>query len=153
MLSKHYTCRSGLFQHITHNGIVSGSMLNKIVPIITLVSLCLLAVLLNLTAPSTVGPFGILAVFIFAYLSSLGVMTYFLYFMSRIIAHLSVVFAVRKPIAPLKFHRAYYYSTVLGAAPILLIGLQSVGQISFYEVVLIVVFVLIGCLYIAKRIR
>ena len=128
-------------------------MLNKIVPITTLVSLCLLALLLNITTPSTVGPFGILAVFILAYLSSLGVMTYFLYFMSRIISHLSAAFAVRKPMARLPFHRAYYYSTVIGAAPILFVGLQSVGQISFYEVLLVVIFVLIGCLYIAKRIR
>lgn len=128
-------------------------MLNKVVPTVTLVSLCLLVLLLNITAPSTVGPFGILAVFIFSYLSSLGVMTYFLYFLSRIIAHLSLAFAARRPVAPLEFRRAYYYATVIGAAPILLVGLQSVGQISFYELVLVVIFVLIGCLYVAKRMR
>jgi hypothetical protein len=126
-------------------------MLEKIVAIITITSLCLLIVLLNTTVPTAVGPFGILAVFIFAYLSSLGVMTYFLYAISRITAHLSSAFTVKRPINALPFKRAYYYSTVVAAAPIMLIGLQSVGSIGPYELLLVGLFVVIGCLYINKR--
>ena len=128
-------------------------MLEKIVSITTVTSLCLLAVLLNITSPTTIGPFGILSVFILLYMSSLGVVAYFLYLSSRLIAHVSTAFTVKRPIAPMSFRIAYYYSTVLAAAPIMLIGLQSVGPISFYEVVLIVIFAVIGCVYITKRIR
>jgi hypothetical protein len=126
-------------------------MLERIVAIITVVSLCLLIVLLNVTIPTSIGPFGILAVFIFAYVSSLGVMTYFLYASSRIIAHLSSAFTVKRPLVALPFRRAYYYSTIIAAAPIMLIGLQSVGSIGIYELLLVVLFTGIGCLYINKR--
>lgn len=128
-------------------------MLEKIIAISTIVSLCLLVVLLNVTAPTTVGPFGILVVFILGYTSSLGVMTYFLYAVSRIVAHLSSAFTVKKPIVPLSFRKSYYYSTIIAAVPIMLIGLQSVGAISLYEIILVLVFAIIGCVYIAKRIR
>jgi hypothetical protein len=133
--------------------IVTIRMLERIVAIVTISSLCLLAVLLNVTAPTTVGPLGILAVFIFAYLSSLGVMTYFLYSLSRLIVHLSTAFTVKRPLTRISFRAAYYYSTVLAAAPIMLVGLQSVGATGIYEVGLVILFTVIGCLYVTKRIR
>jgi len=118
----------------------------------TLVSLCLLTILLNTTAPATAGPFGILAIFIFAYLASLGMTTYFLYGASRVTSHLAAAFTVKRPLRALVFKRAYYYSTVLAAAPIMLIGLQSVGSIGLYEFILVLLFTVIGCVYISKRI-
>jgi hypothetical protein len=128
-------------------------MLEKIVAITTITSLCLLAVLLNVTSPTTIGPFGILIVFILGYTSSLGVVTYILYTASRLIAHFSSAFTVKRPISSMPFRVAYYYSTVISAAPIMLIGLQSVGAIGFYEVILVGLFSVIGCVYITKRIR
>jgi hypothetical protein len=128
-------------------------MLEKTVAIITVASLCLLILVMNITTPATIGPLGILTVFILGYLSSLGVMTYFLYGFSRLIAHLGAAFTIKQPLAPMPFRVAYYYSTVVAAAPIMLIGLQSVGSVGVYEVVLVVLFVVIGCVYITKRIR
>lgn len=128
-------------------------MLKKVIPIITVVSLCLLIILLSTTAPSSVGPFGILIVFILGYMSSLGVVTYFLYSMSFALSRLSSVMGVSRPIIRLGFQRAYYYSTVIAAGPIMLIGFQSVGSIAIYEIVLVGLFIGIGCVYIAKRIR
>ncbi len=119
----------------------------------TIASLCLLAALLNTTTPATAGPFGILAIFIFAYLVSLGVVTYLLYGVTRIVAHLASAFTVKKPLGAMPFRRAYYYSTVLAAAPILLIGLQSVGAIGVYEFILVLLFIVIGCVYVTKRIN
>jgi hypothetical protein len=128
-------------------------MLKKVIAIITIISAIILAVLLNATAPATAGPFGILALFICAYLFLLGLMTYVLAVVSRLIARLSIVFTVKRPIAALPFRRAYYFSTIVAAAPIMLIGLQSVGAVTIYEFLLVLLFVVIGCLYIAKRIR
>lgn len=126
-------------------------MLKRIIMITTIVSLCLLIFLLNTTTPATAGPFGILAIFIFAYLSSLGVVTYFLYGISRIIAHLSTVFIARRPFERITLRRSYYYSTIIAAAPILLVGLQSVGAGGVYGFLLVLFFVVIGCLYVSKR--
>ncbi len=128
-------------------------MLKKTIAAVTVIGIIVLAILLNSTTPATAGPFGILVIFICAYLSSLGVVTYFLYAMSRLIAHLSVSFTVKKPLTALSFRSAYYYSTILAAAPIMLIGLQSVGSIGVYGFILVLLFVVIGCLYITKRIQ
>ena len=150
---EHITCRSGLFKHRSIDDIVAIRMLKRIVATMTIASLCLLVLLLNVTVPTSVGPFGILAVFIFAYLSSLGVMTFFIYGVSRIIAHLSITLTVKRPVTALPFRRAYYYSTVIAAGPIMLIGLQSVGSVGVYQVLLVLLFEIIGCVYITKRIH
>lgn len=128
-------------------------MIKKIIIIITIISLCLLIVLLNTTTPTVVGPFGILAIFVFAYLSLLGIVAYFLYGISRLLSSLSRSFMPRRPFESLTIKKSYYYSTVISAAPIMLIGSQSVGSISIYELLLIVFFVIVGCLYISKRIH
>lgn len=128
-------------------------MLKKIVAIMTIASLCLLLLLLNITVPTSVGPFGILAVFIFSYLASLGICTYLIFLVSRFVTYLSVTLTVKKPIRAFTFRDAYYYSTVVAIAPVMLIGLQSVNTIGVYEYGLVGLFVIIGCLYITKRIR
>lgn len=127
-------------------------MLKIIISITTSVSLCLLFILLNVTKPATTGPFGILAIFSFAYLSSFGLMTFFLYGISYVVAHVSEVFVFRKPVRALTLKRSCFFSSVIAAAPIMLIALRSVGVVGFYEYILVILFVVIGCLYISKRI-
>lgn len=128
-------------------------MLKIIISITSLVSVLMLAVLLNVTTPATAGPFGILAIFIFAYLSSLGVMTFLLYLLNRVLAYVSSLFLTRRPYQALSFKRSYYFSTIIAAAPIMIVGLQSVGATGLYESMLVLVFVIIGCLYISKRVH
>ena len=127
--------------------------MKKVIIIITVTSLCFLTVLLNTTTPASAGPIGILAIFIFVYLSSLGVVTYLLFGVSRLIAYFSKIFMFRRPFAMWSFKKSYYYSTIISAMPTMLIGLQSVGPISIYEILLVSFFVIIGCLYISKRVH
>lgn len=126
-------------------------MLQKVIALITIASLCLLGIMLSTTTPATVGPFGLLMIFISAYLACLGLISFFLYGVSRVMVYVSGGFSVRKPMAVIPFKRAYYYSTVLAAAPVMLIGLQSVGSVGLYEFILVVIFVAIGCVYVSKR--
>lgn len=128
-------------------------MIKKIIPISTITSLCLLIILLNVTTPASAGPFGILVIFIFAYLSFTGLITYFIYLLSRIVSHLSKVFVVKRPLETLSLKRSYYLSTIIASAPIMLLALQSVGAGSIYGFILVLIFVVIGCLYISKRIH
>jgi len=127
-------------------------MLKIIIPIVTIASLCLFLFLLNTTTPATAGPFGILVIFALAYLLSFIMTIFFVYSMSRLISHLSVVFVARRPIKALKFKKICLFSSVISAAPIMLIGLRSVGEVGFYECALVLLFVVIGCLYISKRV-
>lgn len=131
--------------------IIASEMLQRIIAIITIVSLCLLALMLALTTPATAGPFGLLLIFVSAYLSCLGLVSFFLYGVSRIISYVSAGFTVKRPLPALSFKKAYYYSTVVAAAPVMLVGLQSVGSVGIYEAILVLLFVVIGCVYVAKR--
>lgn len=128
-----------------------GNMLNRVVAISVVAAVVILAVILNVTQPSTVGPLGILLVFILMYVSVLGVLTFLLYSLSRLISKISTSFTVKKPIRPLSLSRSYYFSSVLALAPVMLIGMQSVGEVEIYDVLLIVLFVVIACTYISKR--
>lgn len=128
-------------------------MFKIIISILTFVSLCLLLLLLNTTTPATAGPFGILVIFAFAYIFSFGLVAFFLYGMMRLLSHLSIVFVARRPIEVMRFNDICLFSSIIAAAPIMLIGLRSVGDVGVYEYLLVLLFVIIGCLYISKRIR
>lgn len=128
-------------------------MIKTLITIVTIFSICLLAVLLNVTTPLTAGPFGILIIFIFAYIALVGIFAYLLRATSLVIARISATLAPRKPIEELTFRRSYYYSTIVASGPIMLIGLSSVGSISIYEILLVIIFIIIGCLYVSKRIN
>jgi len=123
-----------------------------IIPSISILSLGLLIVILNSTTPVTAGPFGILTVFILAYLNFVIIAAYIIHFVSRLVNHLSISLISRKPFKRLDLKRSYYYSSVISAAPMMMIGLVLVWTVGFYELLLIVIFVAIGCLYISKRI-
>jgi hypothetical protein len=126
-------------------------MLGKVVAISSLVAVVLLIVLLQTTAPVTIGPFGILIVFILMYVSAFGVLTFLLYGLSRIIARISNSVTVKRPVQALSLTRSYYFSSVIALVPVMFIGMQSVGEVGAYEVALVVIFAGIACVYIAKR--
>jgi hypothetical protein len=86
------------------------------------------------------------------YIILLGLITYFIFWTSRIITHLSIVFISKKPFRALTLKRSYYYSTIIAAAPIMMMGLQSVGAVGLYEFILILIFIGVGCLYVSKKI-
>lgn len=109
--------------------------------------------MLTFTTPATAGPFGLLVIFITAYLTFIGLISFFLYGISKLIASVSAGMTVRKPITAMTFRRAYYFSTVLAAAPVMLIGLQSVQPINIYELLLVVIFEVVACVYVSRRIK
>jgi hypothetical protein len=126
-------------------------MLSRVIAVSVAIAIVILAIILHMTQPSTVGPLGILVVFILMYVSVLGVLTFLLYGVSQFISRISASFTVKKPIHPLSLSRAYYFSSVIALAPVMLIGMQSVAKVEIQDVVLIIVFVVIACIYISKR--
>lgn len=126
-------------------------MLGRIVAISMVIAMVLLAVLLQATTPASIGPLGILFVFILLYVSALGVLTFLLYALSRVAVKIASAFVTRRPLEPFSLRRSYYYSSVLALAPVLLVGMQSVGKVGIYDVLLVLMFETIACTYIAKR--
>ena len=128
-------------------------MLPRIIATISLASLIVLSLMLTFTSPATAGPFGLLVIFITAYLTFVGLISFFLFGINRLILMVSSGMTVRKPLRKMEFRRAYYFSTVLAAAPVMLIGLQSVQSIGIYEVLLVIIFEVVACVYVGRRMR
>ena len=126
-------------------------MLGRVIAVSSIGAAIVLAILLQMTKPATVGPLGILVVFILMYVSVLGALTFLMFGISRLIVRLSTSVTIRRPLQPLTLKRAYYFSSVIALAPVMIIGMQSVGEVGFYDLLLVVIFVSIGCVYIAKR--
>lgn len=126
-------------------------MLGRIIAGSVGLAIVFLVFLFETTTPATIGPVGILLVFILMYVSALGVLTSFLYLGGQLAARLGLFAAMGRSAHPLSLNRSYYYSSVIALAPVLFIGMQSVGEVGIYDVCLVVLFVVIACIYIAKR--
>lgn len=126
-------------------------MLARFISSMSIVAAIVLLFFVSTTTPATAGPLGILIVFICLYGVVFGSLTFFLWGIHRIIVKLLGPFTVRRPMQPLSLQRSYYYSSVIALAPVMLIGMQSVGALTIYEVGLVTIFAIIGCVYIAKR--
>ena len=127
-------------------------MMFRILTIVTVASCCVLLLLLTATNPGTAGLGGMLAVFIFGYLSLLGVVTFLLYYGSRMGVILMKLLGARSAgHSRLPLGRAYLYASVLGVLPMVAIGLYSTGGVKWYELLLLILFGIIGIAYIARR--
>lgn len=128
-------------------------MLPRIVATVSVASLCVLTMMLIFTSPSTTGPFGLLVLFVSAYLTFVGLISFFLFGINKLLLSLSKGMALRRPFRAMPFRKAYYYSTVLAAAPVLLVGLQSVVAVGVYEVLLVALFEVVACVYISRQMQ
>lgn len=126
-------------------------MISRILAIVTVVSASLLVVLLFTTNPGSVGPAGLLSVFILGYLSLLGLVTFLLFYGVKFWVYLVKLITRRTVRFQLTLKRSYLYASILATLPMMMVGLYSTGGISWYELLLIGLFGAIGTLYIAKR--
>lgn len=109
-----------------------------------------LALLLQLTTPATIHPAGILMVFICIYLLVLGVLTFFIYWGSRLYARgLSSMTGKHYQVASLA--TVYQYGTVISLAPVMLLAMRTVGGIGLADVIFVIAFVTLACFYIWRR--
>ncbi len=115
------------------------------------ISAVLLIVILNTTTPDSAGATGVLGVFIVGYLLVLSALTFLLFGISKAVTRVTNTITVQKPVESLSLRRAYYYSTVIAFAPVIIVSMQSVGGVGVYELGLIILLVAIGCLYVTKR--
>lgn len=111
----------------------------------------LLVSILYSTQPSTIGPFGILLVFILMYVTTLSSVTFFLYFGRMVLLRALQSNRLSRRLTLWSIGQSYYFSSVVALAPVMLIGMGSVGKVGIYEFGLVVVFVSIVCFYITKR--
>ena len=123
-------------------------MLGKVIGYTTLGAFVLLSALMQSTSPSTIHPVGILLVFVLLYLLALGVLTFFIFGLGRVIASTAMHKNTSQIIS---FQHAYYYASVLALGPVMILGMRSIGRADVYDVLLVLLFEIIACFYITKR--
>ncbi|HET8689998.1 MAG TPA: hypothetical protein VFL81_01005 [Candidatus Saccharimonadales bacterium] len=119
--------------------------LGLILPVLAL--LALLAIF-SLTNPIGIGPVGVLIVFILFYVFFASSFFLLLYYGGGLVAKVSQRRLKAKGMAS---HKAYYVSSVLAFGPVLLIALQSVGQLKIQDVALVVILLVIAVFYVVRR--
>jgi hypothetical protein len=88
------------------------------------------------TTPSSIHPLGILAVFVLIYALALGVLTFFVFWGSRLIQKIDK----RRQgagISRVTLRRAYLYGSVLALAPVMAVGMASIGRLDFHQLSLV----------------
>jgi hypothetical protein len=125
---------------------ISGvSRIDRVLGVTSLLAVIFLMIMINLTTPSDIGPLGVLVFFTLVYLTCLGVM----------VGICRVFFMIRRGIQRNKVRvsrkKSYYYGSILAFAPMMLIFMRSFGELNLLEVVLVILFVVVGCFYVSKR--
>lgn len=117
------------------------TVLIYIAPIVCFFTLILI---LNATNPLETGPASILLVFVMLYLLVLTVM-------SAILHIVGAVWRVVRPSRPTGLRRGYYVLSVVSIAPVLMVALNTLGQLGLLECGLILLLVGLGCFYVLRR--
>ena len=114
---------------------------NRVITIISIVSLAVLITLLFFTSPTEIGPFGVLLFFTTLYVSFFGLITMVMQTFFKL--------ALGKNNFT---NKDYLYSAVLSFGPIMLLMARSFGVINLWTISLIALFLFLAEFLVAKRI-
>lgn len=128
-------------------------MISKIILAVSVLSGVGILWILNFTTPSSIGPIGVLGLFVATFLLFAGIISAFLYGTNRLFEMVFSIF--RKDDLFISKNRElkffYKYALALAMAPLVLIAQQSIRGIGIFEIILVVILEIIACLYISKR--
>lgn len=115
------------------------------------ISLVIAGLMLTMTRPGEVGPFGVLAFFVLLYLSAGSIIYMLLTGIMYVLMRVLPPGSLRLWLENVSHTKVYYYTTVLALAPVVLLGMASVGSIGGLDIVLVVLFEILACFYISRR--
>lgn len=113
-------------------------MPKRLIPVLSLLSAVILLTMLNFTTPVGIGPLGVLIFFVAVYMLMFGL-------------NFAIVKIFTKAIGHKVGKKSYLYSAVIAFGPIMLLLAQSLGSVNVVTVVLMIVFVILACFLISKR--
>ena len=114
---------------------------NRFIYIISIIGLAVLILMLNLTSPTEIGPFGVLLFFTTVYIVCMGITTILMQ------AFLSMAFK-RTSLS----NKDYLYAAVFAFGPIMLLMARSFGVINLWTISLIVIFLVLAEFLVYKRV-
>lgn len=115
-------------------------MPKRLVPVMSLIAAVILLVMLNFTTPAGIGPLGVLVFFTTFYILMFGIA-------------LGLVKIVGKILGKNFGRKAPLYGAIVAFGPIMLMLAQALGTMSLLTFALTVIFVMLGCLLISKRMQ
>ena len=126
--------------------------IHNLIYIMPVLAIIFLLLILNSTNPLDGGPVVILLVFILLYIVCAGL---FFVLLNSGLRMASKLWARRKSINAREWRigvrRAYYIASVLAFGPVLLLAMQSVGQLQLRDVLLVFVLLSLAIFYVIKR--
>ena len=114
---------------------------NRVIYGISIIGLAALILMLFITSPTEIGPFGVLLFFTTIYIVIFGFITFLMQVFIRI------AFGEKK-----LTNKIYLYSAVLAFAPIMLLMARSFGAINFWTISLIGFFIVLAEFLVIKRV-
>lgn len=120
--------------------------MDKLLLILSIVAFLFLVAMMLFTTPSGVGPVGILVFFTILYVLFLGLAVIFCRLFFSIRAKLNKAHAgnIKK--------KSYYYGLALALAPEMLVACGSMGGVSIFEVILVVLLEVVICFLVSRNV-
>jgi hypothetical protein len=104
--------------------------------------------------PSQVGPLGMLGVFLVIYLISLDIAFLLAYVGLRMLGGLLTRLGlVRVNKWSVGVRRAYYISSIVAFGPVFLLAINTLGQLHFRDLMLVIMFLSLAIFYVARRVE
>ena len=113
-------------------------MTNRALLFISILLVMLMLLIMNFTTPTEIGPLGVLVFFTILYMATFGVF-----------AVLTGTFFKLKGKKETG-RKERFYAAIISFMPIILLLMQSLGGISIFSVVMIVIFEFLGCFLVYK---
>lgn len=126
-------------------------MLNKIISAVGIISAGILLYILQETTPTEAGAMGVLAVFLLSYITLTIVLTYFIFWLYRLVDKVFYSDKQQSSIDRFDLRKSYYFSSVLALGPVMMVSLSSVGRGGLMEYGLVGLLLFLGCIYVLKR--
>ena len=124
-----------------YNKVMNHNRNSHIIIGISIIGLAALIIMLNLTSPTDIGPFGVLLFFTTLYLALFGTITLVMMAFYRL--------ALKKAVLT---NKDYLYSAVLAFGPIMVLMARSFGAINLWTIALILIFLILAEFLVAKRV-
>ena len=120
-----------------------------VIPVATIVALF---VLFQFTDPISIGPGGILLVFILIYLFFVSCLFILLHFGTGLAGR---ILLSRKTVEQRQWsigvRKSYYIASIVAFAPVCFLAMQSIGQLQVRDVTLVMILTVVAIFYVIKR--
>ena len=124
----------------------------KLVYVIPVASVVALFALFQSTDPISIGPGGILVVFILLYLFFVSCLFILLHFGTSIFGR---ILLSRKTVEQRQWHigvqKSYYIASIIAFAPVCFLAMQSIGQLQIRDITLVLLLTAVAIFYVVKR--